>query len=100
MPSTGDAAILFQTIVGAWPEGLTKSDRHGLKAYRKRLAAWQCKALREAKLYTGWTEPNETYETAANDLLEWIFCGSPELLAEIADFVEDVRAAGAWVRGA
>ena len=30
MPSTGDAAILFQTIVGAWPDGLTKTDRQGL----------------------------------------------------------------------
>ena len=95
MPSTGDTAILFQTIVGAWPDGLMKTDRQGLNAYRKRLAAWQCKALREAKLYTDWTEPNEKYEAAANDLLEWIFCGSPELLAEIADFVENVRAAGA-----
>jgi (1->4)-alpha-D-glucan 1-alpha-D-glucosylmutase len=59
------------------------------------LAAWQCKALREAKLFSDWAEPNEKYESAANDLLEWIFCGSPELLAEIADFVENVRAAGA-----
>jgi (1->4)-alpha-D-glucan 1-alpha-D-glucosylmutase len=95
MPSTGDAAILFQTIVGAWPEGLTKSDRHGLKAYRKRLAAWQCKALREAKLYSDWAEPNEKYEAAANDFLEWIFFESPQLLAEITDFVGNVRAAGA-----
>jgi (1->4)-alpha-D-glucan 1-alpha-D-glucosylmutase len=95
MPSTGDTAILFQTIVGAWPDGLMKTDQQGLNAYRKRLAAWQCKALREAKLYSDWAEPNEKYEAAANDLLEWIFSGSPELLAEIADFVENVRAAGA-----
>src|SRR5262249_32854302 len=95
MPSTGDAAILFQTIVGAWPDGLTKTDLQGLKIYRKRLAAWQCKALREAKLYTDWAEPNVKYEAAANDFLEWIFSGSPQLLAEIADFVGNVRAAGA-----
>jgi maltooligosyltrehalose synthase len=73
---------------------LTKTDRQGLKAYRKRLAAWQCKALREAKLYTDWAEPNETYEGAANDFLEWIFCGPPTLLGEIAAFVSNVRAAG------
>ncbi len=95
MPSTGDAAILFQTIVGAWPDGLTKTDRQGLKIYRKRLAAWQCKALREAKLYSDWAKPNATYEAAANDYLKWIFSGSPQLLAEIADFVRNVRAAGA-----
>ena len=95
MPSAGDAAILFQTIVGAWPDGLTNTDQQGLKAYRNRLAAWQCKALREAKLYSDWTEPNEKYEAAANAFLEWIFSGSPQLLAEIADFVGNVRAAGA-----
>jgi (1->4)-alpha-D-glucan 1-alpha-D-glucosylmutase len=94
MPSAGDTAILFQTIVGAWPDGLMKTDRQGLNAYRKRLAAWQCKALREAKLFSNWAEPNEKYEAAANDLLEWIFSGSPELLAEIEEFVENVRAAG------
>jgi (1->4)-alpha-D-glucan 1-alpha-D-glucosylmutase len=95
MPSTGDAAILFQTIVGAWPDGLMKTDRQGLNAYRKRLAAWQFKALREAKLYSGWAEPNEKYEAAANDFLEWIFSGSAELLAEIADFVNNIRPSGA-----
>ena len=95
MPSMGDAAILFQAIVGAWPDGLTKTDRQGLTIYRKRLAAWQCKALREAKLYSDWAEPNAKYEAAANDFLEWIFSGSPQLLTEIADFVGNVRAAGA-----
>jgi (1->4)-alpha-D-glucan 1-alpha-D-glucosylmutase len=94
-PSTGDAAILLQTIVGAWPDGLMKTDRQGLNAYCKRLAAWQCKALREAKLYSDWAEPNEKYEAAANDFLEWIFSGSSELLAEIADFVGNIHAAGA-----
>jgi (1->4)-alpha-D-glucan 1-alpha-D-glucosylmutase len=95
MPSTGDAAILFQTIVGAWPDGLVKANRQGLKSYCKRLTAWQCKALREAKLYSDWAEPNETYEAAANDFLEWIFSGSPELLAEIADFARNIHAPGA-----
>jgi (1->4)-alpha-D-glucan 1-alpha-D-glucosylmutase len=95
MPSTGDAAILFQTIVGAWPNGLTITDREGLKIYCKRLAAWQCKALREAKLYSDWAEPNGKYEAAANAFLEWIFWGSPELLAEITNFVGNIHAAGA-----
>jgi (1->4)-alpha-D-glucan 1-alpha-D-glucosylmutase len=95
IPSTGDAAILFQTIIGAWPDGLMKTDRQGLKTYCKRLTAWQCKALREAKLYSDWSEPNETYEAAANDFLEWIFSGSPELLAEIADFARNIHAPGA-----
>jgi maltooligosyltrehalose synthase len=95
MPSMSDAAILFQTIVGAWPNGLANTDRQGLNAYCKRLAAWQRKALREAKLYSNWDEPNEKYEAAANDFLAWIFSGSPQLLAEVAHFIRNIDAAGA-----
>src|SRR5690606_20876 len=37
-----------------------------------RVAAWQRKAMREAKLETSWTEPDHAYEAAAQALLERI----------------------------
>jgi len=95
MPSAGDAAILFQTIVGAWPDGLTSTDQQGLAAYSKRLVLWQQKAIREAKLHSNWAEPNRVYEAAATDFVDWILSGSSELLAEIAEFVRNIRVAGA-----
>jgi len=95
MPSTGDAAILFQTIVGAWPDGLTTTDQQGLAAYSRRLVLWQEKALREAKLHSDWAEPNRAYEAAATGFINWIFSGSSELLPEIAEFVQNIRVAGA-----
>ena len=42
--------LLFQTLVGAWPIAV------------ERLEAYLVKALREAKLRTGWIEPDEAYE--------------------------------------
>jgi len=54
-PATVDANaeyLMWQTLVGAWP--ITPD----------RLWAYLEKAVREAKLRTSWTEPDEAYETA------------------------------------
>ena len=64
MPSPGDEAMLYQMIVGAWP-----TDELDLRDYTERLAGWQLKALREAKLATDWTAPNLEYEDAARSFL-------------------------------
>jgi (1->4)-alpha-D-glucan 1-alpha-D-glucosylmutase len=94
--STGDVAILFQMIVGAWPPTLSVNDLSECAAYAERLADWQQKALREAKLVTEWTAPNEAYESAARDFLVAIFAGPPSaLLGEIEAFAHRISAAGA-----
>ena len=95
MPSTGDLAILFQTIVGAWPPGLTQTDKSGLAAFSKRVAAWQQKALREAKLHSDWLAPNEAYERATSDFVIRLFSTPSELLNEIATFAKRIAPAGA-----
>jgi (1->4)-alpha-D-glucan 1-alpha-D-glucosylmutase len=92
--SPGDVAILFQMIVGAWPPDLTAHDDQACQAYGERLSRWQIKALREAKLATDWTDPNEPYEKAARDLLIAVF-GNPPLLSDIADFASRIAAPGA-----
>ena len=68
LPHPGDIAMLLQMIVGAWPLDLGVDDAEGRRAFAERLAQWQEKALREAKLATDWAEPNETYENAAREL--------------------------------
>ena len=97
MPSRADVAILFQMIVGAWPPELAVEDRDGCAAFCDRLATWQQKALREAKLATDWTAPDTGYEFAARTFLKRIFAdGSPApLLGEIAAFADRIAAAGA-----
>jgi (1->4)-alpha-D-glucan 1-alpha-D-glucosylmutase len=95
MPSPGDLAIAFQTIVGAWPLDLRLEDRPALDAYCRRIVGWQQKALREAKLHSDWSEPNETYERAAAAFVAWLFAGRSALLEEIAAFAHRIAPAGA-----
>jgi (1->4)-alpha-D-glucan 1-alpha-D-glucosylmutase len=95
MPSAGDLAILFQTLVGVWPPDLAIGDQSALAAFAERIAAWQRKALREAKLHSDWSAPDEAYERAAADYIARLFSGETGLLAEIAGFAQRIAAAGA-----
>ncbi len=91
----GDAHILHQTILGAWPLELSPDDPAGLTAFADRLAGWQRKALREAKLRTSWTVPDETYEQACEDYLRGLLTGaSPAFREDCADFVAAIAPAG------
>jgi malto-oligosyltrehalose synthase len=95
-PHPSDIAMQLQMIVGAWPLDLDIADPAGRGAFARRLARWQEKALREAKLRSDWALPNETYERAAHDLLDALLVrneASP--LADIARFVERIAPAGA-----
>jgi len=94
-PHPRDIALLFQTIVGAWPPNLTLEDAAGLKKFADRLAGWQQKALREAKLATDWTAPDESYESAARSFLMRLFAGGADLLPDIARFARRIGPAGA-----
>jgi len=95
MPYGGDLAILFQMIVGAWPPLLTATDKVGLTAYASRLAAWQIKALREAKLFSDWSAPNAVYENAATDFIKSLFGEPADLLLELAEFARRIAPPGA-----
>ena len=95
MPSPGDLAILFQTIVGSWPMAVQPNDRAALAAFSKRIAAWQEKAMREAKLRTDWSAPNEAYERAARHYVDRLFGGESPVLAEIVAFAQRIAPAGA-----
>lgn len=95
-PSRADEQILFQTLVGAWPLDLAPDDAEGCKLFAERVAGWQEKALREAKLQTDWSAPNEAYEAAARGLLMGVMTGAGAgLRTEIAAFADRIGAAGA-----
>ncbi|MEK7342281.1 MAG: malto-oligosyltrehalose synthase [Pseudomonadota bacterium] len=60
-----DRYQLFQSLLGAWPQsGEPAPD------FADRLAAWQDKSLREARLRSSWEAPNADYEAAAQALLQ------------------------------
>ncbi len=65
-----DAYMLYQTLYGAWPEGLETTDAAGLRDFAERVKAWQEKALREAKLRSSWEAPQEEYEALVAGLID------------------------------
>jgi (1->4)-alpha-D-glucan 1-alpha-D-glucosylmutase len=68
-PSAGDELILYQALLGSWPLDLHRDDTEGLADYHQRLWQWQQKALREAKLNSSWSAPNELYEQGVEAFL-------------------------------
>ena len=68
-PSAGDELILYQVLLSSWPLDLHLDDRPALEAYQQRLWQWQQKALREAKLQSSWSAPNEAYEQGVETFL-------------------------------
>lgn len=96
-PDGGEQAILYQALIGSWPLGLQAGDDAGLQQYLQRLLDWQRKALREAKLNTAWSAPNDDYETACADFLRRLLA-EPAGLAlrnELAATVDAIAPAGA-----
>ncbi|GAA2487438.1 malto-oligosyltrehalose synthase [Terrabacter carboxydivorans] len=71
--------FLWQTLVGAWPIS------------EERLQAYALKAIRESKLYTRWTEPNEAYESAVERFVSGVVT-TPEVVAHVESWVEATQA--------
>lgn len=101
MPSrarwAGERYMLFQTLVGAWPPGLSADDTAGLQRFLDRAVQWQTKALREAKLTSSWFEPDKAYELAGADFVYAMLPGGAlhDLLREIEQFAAMIAPTGA-----
>jgi (1->4)-alpha-D-glucan 1-alpha-D-glucosylmutase len=76
--SPGDELMLYQAILGSWP--LDLAGEEAFQNYAERLTRWQEKALREAKLSSSWSAPNEAYESACREFLQQLLL-SPDALA-------------------
>ncbi|GAA3716924.1 malto-oligosyltrehalose synthase [Terrabacter ginsenosidimutans] len=70
--------FLWQTVVGAWPIS------------EERLQAYALKAVRESKLYTRWTDPDEAYESAVERFVTGVVT-TPEIVAHVESWVEATR---------
>jgi (1->4)-alpha-D-glucan 1-alpha-D-glucosylmutase len=67
--------LLWQTIIGAWPIS------------PERLWAYLEKSVREAKLHTSWTEPDEAYETALHAFADAVL-DDDDVLAGVRAWVD------------
>ncbi|MBX0329733.1 malto-oligosyltrehalose synthase [Oscillochloris sp. ZM17-4] len=73
MPSRNDEYLLYQTLVGAWPE--TDSPTSVPASFKERIAAYMEKATREAKVHTSWINPNPEYDQAVQSFVAGILDG-------------------------
>jgi isoamylase len=87
-PTTNDLYLMFQTLVGAWP--FSGEDT----TLRDRVSAYMVKAMREAKLETSWTLPDESYESAVTTTVARIF-DDRELRDDIAELALRIAPHGA-----
>jgi (1->4)-alpha-D-glucan 1-alpha-D-glucosylmutase len=80
-PDPDFAALLWQTVAGAWP------------IERGRLVEYAVKAAREASVHTSWTSPDPTYEDAVVGCIERLY-RDDTLRADVDAFVERIRGYG------
>ena len=97
-----DECMLYQTLVGAWPDGMRAGDDDlsALGELAERVIAWQRKALREAKRRSDWVVPQTDYEAACERFTRALLC-DPGLdprhhpfLTELEDFVRRLAPLG------
>jgi (1->4)-alpha-D-glucan 1-alpha-D-glucosylmutase len=80
-PDANEEYLIYQTLVGAWPLG------------RERLVDYMVKAMREAKVTTDWTDPDEDHERAVRRFVGALY-RSPEFLADLEAFVAGLAPRG------
>jgi (1->4)-alpha-D-glucan 1-alpha-D-glucosylmutase len=94
VPDANEEYLLYQTLVGAWPPGLTTPDA----AFRARIQRYVTKALREAKVHTSWINPDDGYERDVQTFVAAVLdpAASPHFLGELAAVRAAVERAGYW----
>ncbi|MGH7580611.1 MAG: malto-oligosyltrehalose synthase [Gemmatimonadales bacterium] len=96
VPDPATVAHLLQAMVGIWP--LTPMGVGDMGVLRDRLEEYMVKAVREAKVRTSWTDPDEDFERALRDNIAALLDAnrSPRFLDDLEQFVARIARAGLW----
>lgn len=73
VPDPDTEYLLYQTLIGAWPQDGTVTSR-----FVERIKDYMIKAAREAGEHTTWTAPQEEYESALKGFVDRILESSPQ----------------------
>ncbi len=71
-PDHNDEYLLYQLLVGAWPAELTDVDdldEAAVATFATRVEGAMIKSVREAKVHSSWTAPDEAYEESLTSFL-------------------------------
>jgi (1->4)-alpha-D-glucan 1-alpha-D-glucosylmutase len=77
VPTPSEEALIYQTLLGAWPLDSTEEGD-----FRTRLREFLEKAIREAKTYTGWIRQDVPHEQAVFHFAEEILHEGPDSFRE------------------
>lgn len=94
-PSPNEEYLLYQILLGTWP--LEAMDDEGRQNYIERIQQYMGKAMKEAKINSSWTEPNEEWEKAVTDFVANILTEKTgqAFLADFQTFADQVAQWGA-----
>jgi (1->4)-alpha-D-glucan 1-alpha-D-glucosylmutase len=92
-PDRRDELFLYQTLVGAFPDEGLEPGGAAHRDFVERIQRYVEKALREAKVHTSWTNPDEEYEAAVRRFVGSIL-SSPQFVAELAALAGRTARAG------
>ncbi|GGJ86246.1 malto-oligosyltrehalose synthase [Pseudomonas matsuisoli] len=89
-PSPGDELLIYQALLGCW----SIDGREDRETFKSRVLQWQEKAMREAKLFSTWSNPDEPYEKGARAFVEGLL-GSTAFTDSMDATVNAIAPAGA-----
>ncbi len=92
-PDRRDEHLLYQTLLGAWPDEGVEPGTPAHAELVGRMQRYMEKALREAKVHTSWTNPDEEYEAAVRSFVDRAL-GSAPFLSELSALARRVARAG------
>jgi (1->4)-alpha-D-glucan 1-alpha-D-glucosylmutase len=103
-PSPNDEYLLYQTLIGAWPQELSKAnyennhDEKRAKTFCERIESYMLKAIREAKRNTSWINRNKEYEAAVSSFVKILLTPDPNnpFLDDFIPFQRRVALVGMW----
>jgi len=85
-PDRRDEYLIYQTLVGAFPDEGLSPGTEGHAAFLKRILEYLEKALREAKRHTSWTSPDADYEAGVRSFVERLL-STPAFLSQLSGLV-------------
>ncbi len=92
-PDRADELLLYQTLVGAFPDGGLRPGTTGFSEFVARIQAYMEKAMREAKRNTSWMSPDEPYEAGVRTFVERVL-SSPEFVTDLSSLAGRTARAG------
>ncbi|QQY08595.1 MAG: malto-oligosyltrehalose synthase [Candidatus Xiphinematobacter sp.] len=94
-PSPNEEYFLYQTLLGMWPLDLSSEDWEN---FVDRVQKYLVKALKEGKVNSSWTQPNEEWERAVAQFVEKILDAQSGATFRRAfiPLAEEIARLGAW----